>query len=434
MVNGTFLKEALRLGCLALCAALLGAPFGYAAIGFALGALVYGLWQALQLSRLGYWLGQSEHNTPPESHGLWAEVFDKLYHQQRQQLGELDRLNEATNYITEGAASLSDGVVMVDAQGNIVWCNAATERLVGVRSPEDQGTPLVNLLRNPDFIGYFQTGDYETGIRMASPSAPTLLLRVEISVFGGGNRLVFIRDITQIEQLERMRVDFIANVSHELRTPLTVITGYLESLASMEEGVPLATLQRALAQMQAQSERMQALVSDITLLSRLESEPASEQPSLIDVHALISMLVDDAQCSVGKDRQLKMQLDSHDQLLGEEGAIHSAFGNLIVNACKYTESGGEISVRWYRRGDDTVFEVQDNGVGIDESDLPHLSKRFYRVDKSRSTNSGGTGLGLAIVKHALLRHDAQLEVESELGSGSVFRCVFPPHSVQAVAS
>lgn len=429
MGNRESFKEALRLIAAALAGALLAAPFGFAMLGCALGALAYGLWQAVQLGRLNRWLSDDARQDPPESNGGWAMVFDKLYHQQRFQRSEMDRLQEATNYITEGAASLSDAVIMVDAQGAIVWCNNATERLVGVKCPEDQGTPVINLLRDPDFIRYFQHGDFDNGMQMPSPSNPELLLRVEISVFGSDNRLLFIRDITQIEKLERMRVDFIANVSHELRTPLTVITGYLESLASMGEEIPHATLQRALAQMQSQSERMQALVSDITLLSRLESEPQSEDRAVVDVQALVSMLVDDASCSVGKDRHFKLELDPECQLSGEERALHSAFGNLIINACKYTDAGGTIAVRWYTRAGEAVFEVEDDGIGIDAADLPHLTKRFYRVDKSRSTNSGGTGLGLAIVKHALLRHDAQLEITSEPERGSLFRCVFPGYRV-----
>ncbi len=436
MITRDFIREAARVIAFGAAGALVGLLFGQPLAGFTVVLVIYTLWQALQLVRLSQWLGGDTRLDPPESSGLWALVLDNLYHLQKGQRHERERLQAAANYITEGAASLSDGVIMVDALGVIVWCNSATQRLIGVRCPDDKGNLLVNLLREPDFVQYFQRGEFDSTLEIHSPGNLARILRVEITLFGEGSRLVFLSDITKMSRLEKMRVDFIANVSHELRTPLTVINGYLETLRGQEGEVPAHSLQRALGQMQAQSERMQTLVNDITLLSRLESEPErdSGEQQLIDVAALATMLVDDAKCSIGADRHFHLELDSQHWLHGEEKAIHSAFGNLLDNACKYSAPGGNITVRWFVGEQGAVFEVEDDGMGIDAADVPHLSERFYRADKSRSVASGGTGLGLAIVKHALLRHDGGLEIKSQPGVGSLFRCNLPLYRVTAKAA
>jgi two-component system phosphate regulon sensor histidine kinase PhoR len=436
MIRRDFIHEASRVIAFGAAGGLLGFLLGRPLAGFTVAIVIYTLWQTLQLARLSQWLGGDTQLDPPESSGIWAVVLDKLHHLQKGQRHERERLQAVANYITEGAASLSDGVIMVDAQGVIVWCNEATERLIGVRCPDDKGNLLVNLLREPDFVQYFLRGEFDSALEIHSPGNLARILRVEITLFGEDSRLVFLSDITRVSRLEKMRVDFIANVSHELRTPLTVINGYLETLRGQEGEVPAHSLQRALTQMQAQSERMQTMVSDITLLSRLESEPERDSgvQQLIDVAALATMLVDDAKCSIGADRHFHMELDSQHLLHGEEKAIHSAFGNLLDNACKYSEAGGNITVRWFVGEQGAVFEVEDDGIGVDAADVPNLSERFYRADKSRSVASGGTGLGLAIVKHALLRHDGGLEIKSRLGAGSVFRCNLPLYRVTAKAA
>jgi two-component system phosphate regulon sensor histidine kinase PhoR len=427
MPRRDFIRELQRFIALGAVGVLLGMLFGQPLAGFTLAILCYLCWQSYQLVRLLQWLGGDTRLEPPESSGLWALVLDKLFHLQKDHRQERDRLTASASYITEGAASLSDGVVMVNAQGVIFWCNNATERLVGVRCPRDKGNLLVNLVREPDFVHYFQGGDFDSPMELHTSTGMSRILRIEITLFGEGNRLVYISDVTKISRLEKMRVDFIANVSHELRTPLTVINGYLETLRGQDGELPADSLQRALAQMQGQSERMLTLVSDITLLSRLESQPEAESSDeqLIDVAALATMLVDDAKSSIGADRNFFLELESQHLLKGEEKAIHSAFGNLVDNACKYSEPGGTIHIRWLLDEHGGVFEVADDGIGVDAADVPHLTERFYRTDKSRSVASGGTGLGLAIVKHALLRHDGGLEINSQLGEGSVFRCTLP---------
>ncbi len=426
MLNREVGRELGKVFALAGLGTLLGWLVGWPWLGLALVTLLYSCWQVVQVALLASWLAGDTRLDPPESRGLWASVLDKLYHLQKSHHAEHEQLLAAANYVSEGVASLSDGVIMVDAEGVIVWCNEATERLVGVRSNKDKGNLLVNLLRDPGFVRYFQRGDYSSGLEMAAADDARQRLRIEVTLFGVGNRLVFIRDITKMHRLEQMRVDFIANVSHELRTPLTVINGYLETLGAMEDEIPAAVLKRALNQMQGQSERMQSLIDDITLLSRLESEP-DNRPGPIDVTALATTLVDDVRCGIGLERNFILQMGSACHLQGEPKAIHSAFGNLIDNACKYSPAGSDIGIRWRIENESGIFEVEDNGLGVEDVDIPRLTERFYRVDKGRSVASGGTGLGLAIVKHALKRHGARLEIESTPGRGSVFRCVFPAY-------
>jgi two-component system phosphate regulon sensor histidine kinase PhoR len=429
MLNREFLRELTRLLVLGGFGALIGWLLGWPWQGLALAMFIYCCWHLVQVGRLANWLAGDTRLDPPESHGIWTSVLDRLYRLQQAHHAEHEQLLDAANYVSEGVASLSDGVIMVDPDGVIVWCNDATERLVGVRSAKDKGNLLVNLLRDPDFVRYFQRGDFSSGLELASPNEGQRILRIEVTLFGGGNRLVFIRDSTQIYKLEQMRVDFIANVSHELRTPLTVINGYLETLDSMDGEIPAPMLQRALGQMQIQSKRMQSLIDDITLLSRLESEPDSQPSRPIDVAGMVSMMADDARCSIGSGHHFKLRLDASCQLQGEHKTIHSAFGNLVDNACKYSRPGSDICISWRVGEEGGIFEVEDDGPGIDPADIPRLTERFYRADKGRSAASGGTGLGLAIVKHALKRHDARLEVDSTLGKGSVFRCIFPAHRI-----
>ena len=313
-------REVLRFVVIVTVGTLLGLLFGHALAGLTVATLCYLCWHCYQLVRLLQWLGGDTALEPPESSGLWAVVLDKLFHLQKQQRQERDRLTLSASYITEGAASLSDGVVMVNAQGVIFWCNNATERLVGVRCPRDKGNLLVNLLREPDFVQYFQGGEFDVPIELHTSTGMSRILRIEVTLFGEGNRLVFISDVTKISRLEKMRVDFIANVSHELRTPLTVINGYLETLRGQDGELAADSLQRALAQMQAQSQRMLTLVSDITLLSRLESQPEAEfgDEQFIDVAALATMLVDVAKSSIGADRSFFLDLDSGHWLKGDE--------------------------------------------------------------------------------------------------------------------
>jgi two-component system phosphate regulon sensor histidine kinase PhoR len=224
-------------------------------------------------------------------------------------------------------------------------------------------------------------------------------------------------------RLEQTRQDFVANASHELRTPLTVIRGYLETFLDQELPKPLS---RGLDSMQQQARRMENLVSDLLLLSRLEASLhiSDEQP--IQIHSVIQHIMEGAE-QLGRDKghQFNVDIAPNYDLAGQEIELHSAFSNLVYNAVRYTPANGVIKVRWWVDEQGGHFSVKDNGPGIESIHLPRLTERFYRVDESRSSASGGTGLGLAIVKHVLARHNGQLTIKSKVGKGSTFACHFP---------
>ncbi|GAB2723591.1 phosphate regulon sensor histidine kinase PhoR [Halomonas garicola] len=241
-----------------------------------------------------------------------------------------------------------------------------------------------------------------------------------------GERLPVAGDAARLNRLEQMRRDFVANVSHELRTPLTVLAGYLETYGDLAEALP-PRLGRGIEQMQAQTARMQNLVNDLLLLSRLEIDQGGEDHAWLCPAKLLERIAGETR-ALSADRQTIAVEGAAPglTLLGSEEELQSAISNLAFNAVRYTPAGSRIVLRWRREAGGGVIEVEDDGDGVDPAHIPRLTERFYRVDKSRSTQSGGTGLGLAIVKHVLLRHDARLEIESGPGEGALFRCAFPP--------
>ncbi len=242
--------------------------------------------------------------------------------------------------------------------------------------------------------------------------------------YGKDQRLLIARDVTRMQRLERIRRDFVTNVSHELRTPLTVIRGYLESLQN--DPACRDACGRALATMGQQAQRMQHIVEDLLLLSRLETAHPQDDPHPVAVPGLLRALLEDARLLArDKGHHITLECDEALHLRGNEKELYSAFSNLVFNAVKYTPEGGHIQLRWHQDGEGVKFQVQDDGIGIPPQAIPRLTERFYRVDVGRSRESGGTGLGLAIVKHVLKRHDARLAVKSEVGKGSTFTCIFP---------
>ena len=318
---------------------------------------------------------------------------------------------------------------MLDSDGNLEWWNRAAETLLGLKTPQDSGQPVSNLVRHPRFKEYFEQGSYAEPLDIPSPVNDHLHIQLYITRYGNNEHLMLVRDVTRIHQLEQMRKDFIANVSHELRTPLTVICGYLETLLDNVDDVN-PRWKRPLSQMQQQGERMQTLLNDLLLLAKLEATdyPSDNQP--VDIDALLRSIKSDGQALSGQRNQtITLEVEPQVSLKGSEAELRSAFSNLVFNAVKYTPDGGKVHIRWWADKAGAHLSVQDSGVGIDNKHLSRLTERFYRVDSSRNANTGGTGLGLAIVKHVLLRHRARLEISSVLGHGSTFTCHFAPAQV-----
>lgn len=424
MHNTDWKIELKHLFVILLCMSIPGWIFNAQSQFLLLGCLLYIAWTLFQLNRVQHWLSIETDQDPPESRGLWGDVYDGIYRLQREGRQERDRLQASVDYLQDSFASLDDAAVMIDKRGHIEWSNNAAERLLGLKYPSDKGGLLVNLIRAPEFIQYFETKDYLNPLDMVSPHHSELALQIHLTLFGKGSRLLFARDVTHTHRLEEMRKDFVANVSHELRTPLTVINGYLETLADYDY-VEHAQLKKAIQQMLGQSRRMETLIKDLILLSRLESVPEPLAEKQIDLESMLEMIREEVIAARKGKGLVTVNCDPDLPLYGHSEELYSAFANLVMNAAKYADEDGEIVIRWHKDGHHARLDVTDTGVGIEAHHLSRLTERFYRVDNSRSIDTGGTGLGLAIVKHVLLRHHAELKIESQLGEGSTFSCIFP---------
>lgn len=421
-----------RLALLIGAAALLGWLIGDVVLGVLIGSLGYLAWHLYQLARLERWLRSGAVTDPPKARGLWGEVFDGLYRVQRRHRRRRRNLSELLQRFRQSANAMPDATVVLQDHGTMRWWNSAARRLLGLRWPQDEGQRIDNLFRHPRFKAFLEGEDERESISLPSPVSPQLMLELRIIPYGDGERLLLARDITRLYRLERVRRDFVANVSHELRTPLTVIRGLAETLADSDEPLEPA-LARPLTLIRQQTERMQRLVDDLLLLSRLETAQPQGEAAPVDVAALLDVLVEEAR-AIGGGQEITLDVDRSLRIRGDEAELRSAFGNLLFNAVKYTPAGGRIDVAWYRDAAGAHFTVRDTGIGIAPHHIPRLTERFYRVEPSRSADSGGTGLGLAIVKHVLQRHDARLQIDSQPGRGSLFACHFPATAVVTEAA
>jgi two-component system phosphate regulon sensor histidine kinase PhoR len=402
---------------------LVGAMYGHAMEGALVALVAFVAYWIYQMQRVRRWL-RNPDTPPPEIWGTWGELTSRIYAIQRNSRVTQERLQANVRYLKDSFTSMRDGVVMVDANGAIEWFNDAAQPLLGLRFPEDAGQTLTNLVRGPEFKRYFLDGDYNTPLQYLSGGETSRHLRVEITHFGEGERLLFVRDVSSEVRMEQIRRDFVANVSHELRTPLTVISGYLGTFIENSSELPDRYL-RPLRQMSQQAERMESMLKDLLLLSRIENEKRSGKKEQVDVRGLLQELRDEL-CDAFPGRRIELELHSDVKVLGDYRELYSAVSNLVTNALKYSEAPAPVQVSWSFDGDKCLLKVRDHGVGIEASMIPRLTERFFRVDDSRNSSTGGTGLGLAIVKHVAQAHDARLQIESELGKGSCFTLEFPP--------
>ena len=388
----------------------------------AFGLLWRHLANALALHR---WLRDTQLPVP-SGYGVWEGVFADLYRLVKSHRVERERLGaELTRFRSAGTA-MPDAVVILDAADHIEWCNPMAERFLGIEVRKDVGQPIINLVRAPEFVSYLLEGAYGEPSLVRLSRGEELMLRVQIVPYGQDQKLLLCRDVTQAERLEHMRRDFVANVSHELKTPLTVVNGFLELLVDAKVKLAEPRSREVFGLMKQQTDRMQRLVEDLLTLSTLESSAGLNSETEIDVGMLLGNVhADGVALSAGRHRVL-LEVVSPAVIMGSDSELRSAFGNLVANAVHYTPRGGEIRLRWQLRDSgDGEFTVSDTGIGFDALHVPRLTERFYRVDQSRSRETGGTGLGLAIVKHVLTRHQATLEIYSDRGRGSRFAAVFP---------
>jgi two-component system, OmpR family, phosphate regulon sensor histidine kinase PhoR len=374
-------------------------------------------------SRLARWLAHPGLDDVPDDEGAWGEIYARLHRILREQTATRASLSHALWRFRQAGEAMPDGVIVLDADNRIEWMNPSAEGHFGLAFKRDRGQAITNLVRHPAFVGHLEARLFGEPLLLKGPGEADRILSVQLVPYGSREKLMLSRDVTRWERLEAMRRDFIANVSHELRTPLTVMTGFLETLTDAREADE-KLYRRSLALMTDQAGRMQRLVEDLLMLSRLEDSryPLKEEP--VDVPALLQSVLVEAEGLNRDQHRIASKLEPV-WLLASREEIRSAFSNLVTNAIRYTPPGGDILVTWGLENGAPAMRVRDNGEGIAPEHIPRLTERFYRVDRSRSRASGGTGLGLAIVKHVLQRHQGRLEIASEVGRGSTFSCIFP---------
>lgn len=418
--------EIRRVILLALLALLLGTLTGFYALMFLLATAVYLTWQMSNMAQMTEWLNRNPDDAPPQSTGIWEEIFNALYRRDKSMRWKIKRTQRSLERFKESTTALPDATIILNKHGNIEWLNQKSQDYLGLQGT-DVGQRIDNLIRIPRFVDYLQTADYAEPLELASPVQRGNILMIRIVPYGRSRRLLVARDMTRIQRLEGMRRDFIANFSHELRTPMTVLRGYLEN---MQDDANLETeWGDALRTMNQQIKRMEYINDDLLFLSRLESPDNPRSDEVNNIPGLLASIREDAQALSRNQGQgqhkIELEYDEALHLRGSNKELRTAFSNLIFNAVRYTPQGGNIQISWYADDKGAHLEVRDNGDGIAAHHIPRLTERFYRVDEGRSREKGGTGLGLAIVKHVLNRHQGRLEIRSQLGKGSSFICHFP---------
>ena len=433
------------------CLALTGGALGWwlasregLAWGLLLAAAGWQLLDAFHARRLLAWLRSEQSNeTPvlmsgaqPRLPGVWGEVADRL---RRLLKNRHEQHRESQTRLDEFLAALQaspNGVVLLDDEGRIEWCNQTAAQHFGFDARRDIQQHIANLVRDPAFSAYLTAASFLQELVIPgnySTAGRPVRLSVHAHRYGREKKLLLSRDITALEQAEAMRRDFVANVSHEIRTPLTVVAGFIETLQNLPLKKP--ERDRYLALMAQQSQRMQTLVEDLLTLSRLEGSPLPGSHEWTPTRSLFAQCEQEARALSSmiapQGRQLVFEPGPPCELAGIQRELCSALSNLVNNAVRYTPETGLIRVSWTRLADGRgKFLVWDSGPGIAPEHLPRLTERFYRVDRSRSRETGGTGLGLAIVKHVVQRHGAELKIESQVGKGSCFSITFPAARVR----
>lgn len=378
------------------------------------------------------WLKNPVPGKVPSGTGAWDYILSLLYRFERVQTRQQQELAKTLVRFRQAARAHPDGVVILDGDNRIEWCNDTAEVHFQLNVEADVGQPIGNLIRQPEFVTYVERGDYGQPLELRATRGRTSVYSIQIIPYGDAQKLLLSRDVTRLEKLETMRRDFVANVSHELRTPLTVLSGFLETIKELE--LDPQRSRDYLNLMAEQSKRMQRIVDDLLTLSTLESAPSPPTDEPVHIALLLERLRVDALALSGNKHSVILEAQAGFELLGAESEISSAFANLVTNAIRYTPAGGEVRISWTASGEGAEFAVADSGIGIAPEHIPRLTERFYRVDRGRSRETGGTGLGLAIVKHVLNRHQATLEIKSEANKGSRFAARFPARRVITDAS
>lgn len=382
------------------------------------------VWHYYFLKKLNDWLWVSKSTLLPPGKSVWEHAYIGIHNMQQRHRKRRNSLASVISRFREGSEALPDAVVVFKKDGEIVWCNRLAQFQLGFKWPEDAGENITNLIRHPDFVEYVYSDVYNEPLDLVSPVNNDKLLEFRVMPYAKHQRLLIVRDVTSYRQMDENRRHFVANVSHELRTPLTVLQGYIEILEmhAQDDKLQLKTIQV----LEQQTARMCGLVEQLMTLSKIEGAATVDFHESINISALLTQIENEA-VTLGrkKSQSVHFKVDPKLWVVGDEMQLRSAMANLVYNAINYTPENGSIKVIWKKLPEGAYFCVMDSGDGIAPEHILHLTERFYRVDASRSRDTGGSGLGLSIVKHALTHYDSELNIESHVGEGSQFSFVIP---------
>lgn len=424
----------LCLGLGGLAGLLLAGRQG-AELGLVAGAAAWFAFDSLRGLRALRWLRGAELRTPPRLGGLWGEALDRVRRAVALREKRAEEAERRLEDFLDAIRASPNGVVLLDRDGRIEWLNETAAAHFGFDPVRDQQQHIGNLLRDPDFAALYAARSHAEDVVIPAPGSTASRprkLSLRLHPYGEGRLLMLSRDVTAVEQAEFMRRDFVANVSHEIRTPLTVLSGFVETLQTLD--LPREERARYLQMMGQQTQRMQTLVNDLLTLSRLEGSPPPGAGEWSPLASLLAQCEQEARAlaaALGKSLELRFPPAAELSIAGTAAELQSAFSNLVTNAVRYTPGGGLVEVAASLQADGRLaFRVRDTGPGVAPEHVPRLTERFYRVDRSRSRETGGTGLGLAIVKHVVQRHGGELHIASTPGAGSTFTILLPAARVR----
>jgi len=428
-------KDLTRLGIVLVCSLIIGAVTGYVFFCLFIGILLLYFWHIKSLNNLLLWMKQGKRVESPNISGLIEDITIQFFNLRNRHKKRKKKLTNYLKRFKQTTQALPDAILILGENNEIKWANEKAKEYLGINYQEDIDQRVINLLRIPalvDLIKNNQIYDKESeySIEIVSPINRELQLEVRLINFGFSEKLLMARNISSINKINKMRTDFISNASHELRTPLTVILGYLESFEDEIDIKKYPDANKRILMMKSQAERMNRLIEDLLNLASLETTDELRNIETINVSEMLSSIVDAAVSVSGNSKhEFIVDVDQSLWLHGNKNQLYSAFSNIILNAVNHTAPPGVITVRWYLKDNCGFLEVEDTGEGIYPEYIPRLTERFFRADKSRSSAKGGSGLGLAIVKHILSNHSSTLEIESNLGKGSLFRIKFSDEMV-----
>ena len=415
------------ISLLSLLALIIGLANDFLVYTMLIVFFLYLIWVFINFLKVYRWIEADCKLAPPDVTGISADMANSLYRMQQRNIRTDRRRKNLSDRVGQVTSALPDAIATLSSERVLQWWNPSAIKILGFKN-SDKGQSIVNIIRDPRFIAFIEKPDISTQLELKAAHDQSRTVIFSATTFGEGEIILVARDITRLKHLEQMRQDFLANISHELRTPLTVLSGYTETLMDNTKSVP-NTWVKALSQIQEQTNRMIYLADDLVMLSQLESTTVPVPKTPIDLEKLLLQVHNDAKIISEnifpeKPNIISLDLEQNIQLTGDQKELYSAFSNLVLNAIKHNPIGTSIDIRAYNADNSVVVEISDDGCGIDSQHISRLTERFYRVDQSRSTETGGTGLGLAIVKHVLIRHSGVLKIKSKVREGTSFQCKF----------